>query len=221
MQKITVAIVDDHPLIRYALRKVLENEPDIEIVGEAGNGCEAINVVNKLKPKVVIMDISLPKMNGLLATKQIKKMHPNVAILVLTIHDDKESISGIIKAGATGYITKKIFDKEVALAIREVAYGKFIFSPEIGSQLITDSFQSSTDQPSKDNIYMLSRREQEILQFNAKSMSIKEIAERLQLAIGTVKAYTADLYAKLGVNSRTEAVIKGLKSGLLSIDDLD
>ncbi len=219
--KITVVLADDHPLLREALRNILEKEVDFEIVGDAGDGEEAVRLATELVPCVVIMDISMPKMSGLEAIRQIKAKCPEIGILVLTVHDDSEHILGILEAGAAGYLTKAVFGKEVVQAVRAVATGETVLSSSVSQQLIKHALRHMTKPVSLDKSDRITSRELEILRLAAHGMSNRDIAERLCLSLRTVKGYLQEIFSKLSVASRTEAVIIALRSGILTLDDLD
>lgn len=216
---IKVLLVDDHPLIRQAVRSILEKEADISIVGEACNGKQAIEMVDKLSPNVVMMDYSMPGMDGLEATGKIKALYPDVLVLMLTVLDDDQSIRAIMQAGASGYLVKSVFGQEVIQAVRAVAAGDMVLSPNIGKKLISQAARHPLRPVKLDGGERLSVRELEVLKLAAAGMSNKEIASELKLNLRTVKGHFADIFAKMGVGSRTEAVTAGLRAGLLTIDD--
>ncbi len=218
--KITVLLADDHPLIRQALKNVIEKHADLEIVGEAGDGEEAVKLADKLLPDVVIMDIVMPKLNGLEATQRIKAAHPNVAVLVLTVHDDDQYILGILQAGAAGYLTKSVFGDEVVRSIHAVVSGEMVLSPPIGRRLLKQAAKYPTDPVQMGKQESLSARELVILKLAARGMSNQSIAQELGLTQRTIKGYLANIFSKLNVSSRTEAAVVGLRSGFISVDDL-
>jgi two-component system, NarL family, response regulator LiaR len=218
---IRIMVVDDHPLVRQALKTLIESQDDMKVIAEASNGKDAINLVEKLHPNVLIMDIGMPVMNGLEATKIIKSKYPNVAILVLTVHTDKEHIIGILEAGAAGYLTKVVFGDDVIRAIQAVMAGEAILSPSILQQLV-QLLPKEPDKPIQLNSgENLTLREQTILKLAAKGKSNKDIALELDLSVRTVKSHLADIFSKIGVSSRTEAVVTGLRAGFLSLNDLE
>jgi len=218
--KTAILLVDDHPLLRQALRDLLEKEDDFEIVAEAGDGEEAVRLATKLVPDVVVMDIGIPKLNGLEATRQIKAACRNTAVLVLTVHSDDQYILGILQAGAAGYLVKSVFGDEVVQAIRAVVTGDMVLSPPIGQRLLKHAARYPTRPVLLEAGEKLSTRELEILKLTALGMANKDIALALGLSLRTVKGYLADIFSKLRVGSRTEAVITGLRAGFLSLDDL-
>jgi NarL family two-component system response regulator LiaR len=220
-QKTRIMLADDHPLLRQALRDVLEKQLDFEIVAEASDGEEAVKLATELLPDVVIMDISMPKLNGLEATKRIKASRPAIAVLVLTVHSDSEHILSILQAGAGGYLTKSVYGNEVINAIRALVCGETVLSQAVSQQIFRYAFQHTTKPKRLDAGNKLSTREMEVLSLAAKGISNKDIALRLGLSLRTVKGYLVDLFLKLNVASRTEAVIVGLRKGILTINDLE
>jgi len=218
---ITIMLADDHPLLRQALRSVLEKQSDFEIIAEASDGEEAVRLAVELVPNVVIMDIGMPigmpKLNGLEATRRIKAKCPSIAILVLTVHDDSEHILSILEAGASGYLTKSVFGKEVIHAVHGVVAGGTILSASISQQIIKHALRHIT----KDGGEKITGRELEILRLAAGGIGNKDIAQKLDISERTVKGYLAEVFSKLNVSSRTEAVISALRAGFFTLDDLD
>ena len=218
--KTTILIADDHPLFRRSVRAVLENEPDFEVVGEAANGVEAVRMADEIRPDVMLMDITMPELDGLEATRQIKAKHPEIAILVLTIHSDEQHAVEILEAGAAGYLTKSVFGEEIVHSIRGVISGEMVLSPAVGKRLL----ELAARYPLKPVLLpageKLSTRELQIIKLAARGMSNKEIALELGLSLRTVKRLLDNIFSLLHVSSRTEAVISGLRMGLLSMDDL-
>lgn len=218
---ITILIADDHPILRRALRSLLEKEADFRVIAEAGDGEEAIRLADELTPNMVIMDIGMPKVNGLEATRRIKATHPDIAILVLTVYDDAEYIFGILEAGAAGYIIKSEFDEQILQAIRGVAAGETVLSASITRQLLRYVMKHRVRQPSLEQVEQLSPREIEILRLAAKGASNKEISEILSVSIHTIKGKLMDIFNKLEAASRTEAVMKGLLAGYINLEDVE
>jgi NarL family two-component system response regulator LiaR len=214
-------LADDHPLLRQALRDTLEKQPDFEVIAEVSDGEEAVRIATEMLPDVVIMDISMPILNGLEATKLIKAANPSIAILVLTVHSDSEHILSILRAGGGGYLTKSVYGDEVIHAVRALISGETVLSPAVSRQIFKYAFQHSTQPKSLGTGNMLSARELEVLNLVARGISNKDIAQRLGLSLRTVKGYLADLFLKLDVASRTEAVILGLRQGILTLKDLE
>ena len=219
--KTRIMLADDHPLLRQALRDVLEKQPDFEVIAEASNGEEAVKLATEMLPDVVIMDISMPVLNGLEATTQIKATSPSIAVLVLTVHSDSEHILSILRAGAGGYLTKSVYGDEVIHAVRALASGETVLSPAVSQQIFKYAFQHSSEPKDLGTGNALSSRELEVLHLAAKGISNKDIAQRLGLSLRTVKGYLAGIFQKLNVASRTEAVIICLRKGVLTLQDLE
>jgi len=219
--KIRIILADDHPLLRQALRDVLEKQPDFEVIAEASDGEEAVKLAAELAPNVVIMDISMPKLNGLQATEQIKADYPAIAVLVLTVHSDSEHILSILQAGASGYLTKSVYGDDVINAVRALACGETVLCPSVSEQIYKYAFQHIAKSKGLEEGEKLSARELEVLCLAARGTSNKDIALKLGLSLRTVKGHLANLFLKLNVASRTEAVIVGLRRGILTLDDLE
>lgn len=213
---IRVLIADDHDLIRQALRAVIDDEPDMQVIGEACDGEQAVALALELKPDAVVMDIQMPKLSGVEATGRIKERLPDVIILVLTVHDSNEYILRILEAGATGYLTKGIISKDIPAAIRAAISGESILSEEILRKLLTYALRYPTRQQALDSQTTLTERETEMLELVAQGASNKVIATQLNLSQNTVKKYMMGIFTKLGATSRTGAVITAQQIGLLS-----
>ncbi len=222
LQETRILLVDDHPLVRRALRDILEKEPDLHVVGEAGDGRQAIDMTEEHRPDIVIMDISMPVLNGVEATKQIKASNPLTAVLILTVHTDVETIFSILQAGASGYLVKSIFGPEVIHTIRAVMDGDMVLSPEVSEEVVKYALHhvhvSSPAKPVSQE--RLSAKGMEVLSLAARGLSNKEIGAKLGISEATVKSYFVDVFQKLNVRSRTEAIFVSLKSGILTLDDL-
>jgi DNA-binding NarL/FixJ family response regulator len=223
MGTIRVVIADDHAVVREGTRRILEHEPDIEVVGEASNGAETVTLVESLRPDVAIVDIAMPGMDGLEATKRIKISRPGTSVLVLTAYDDDPFVFALLAAGAAGYLLKDIPASDLVQAIRRVFAGEPVLHPAIARKVIerlTAEAPETTHTPKRD-VVALTDRENEVLRLAAAGMTNAQIAVSLQLSPRTVQAYLAQIFGKLGVASRTEAVITGLRVGILKLDDLD
>jgi DNA-binding NarL/FixJ family response regulator len=214
-----VLICDDHALFRRGLEMVLENEPDIEVVGEATDGIQAVEKAQELMPDVVLMDVRMPKRSGIEATQQIKELLPHVKILVLTISDEEGDLYDSIKAGAAGYLLKEISTDEVADAIRSVWAGHSRISPAMASKLLTE-FQAMTkraDDRQQIAPPRLTDRELEVLRLVAKGLNNRDIAKNLYISENTVKNHIRNILEKLQLHSRMEAVIYAVREKILEI----
>ena len=219
-QEIRILLVDDHPLVRRALRDILEKEPDLRVIGEAGDGRQAIDMTEEHQPDIVIMDISMPVLNGVEATKQIKAANPMTSVLILTVHTDVETIFSILQAGASGYLVKSIFGPEVIHTIRAVMDGDMVLSAEVSQEVVKYALQHGTKPVKPVPQDRISAKGMEILSLAAKGLSNKEIGAKLGITEATVKSYFVDIFQRLNVRSRTEAIFVSLKSGILTLDDL-
>jgi len=216
-EKLTVLIADDHPLVREALHRTLEGEEDIEVVAEAGDGEEAVKLASELKPNVAVMDIIMPKLNGIEATKKIKEIAPDTAILILTAYDDDEYVLGLLNAGAAGYLLKSARGRDLVGAIRAIRSGESVLHPKIIAKLLKRAAIAPAEEHKP--LELLSGRESEVLRLVALGMSNREIAEKLFLSQRTVKAHLTNVFNKLSVASRSEAIIKGLQWGLVTLEN--
>jgi DNA-binding NarL/FixJ family response regulator len=217
-QSIRVLIADDHALLRESMRSVVDGQEDMEVVGEACDGEEAVRISSDLKPDIAVLDIVMPKLNGIEASKGIKKASPATAILILTAYDDVQYALGLLEAGAAGYLLKSARGEDVVAAIRAVRAGESVLHPSIIAKLLKRGagVPIGLDRPkSRDS---LSEREFEVLTLAATSMSNKEIAERLSVTVRTVKAHLSNTFAKMNVASRTEAILLAVREGWLDLD---
>ncbi len=220
MVKIRIVIADDHVVVRQGTRSLLEREQDMEVVGEAGDGEEAIRIIEQLKPDVAIVDIAMPKLNGVQVTRQIKPHCPSTAVLILTAYDDDEYIFSLLEAGAAGYLLKDVDSSEVIKAVRAVHVGESVLHPAIARKVIS-RFTSTVTEVNEEKITgELSEREIEVLKLAAKGMSNSGIASELFISIRTVQGHLSSIFNKLGVGSRTEAVFQAVKRGWLSFKEL-
>jgi len=219
--KIRIVIADDHPLVCIALRKVFNKNCDFEIIGEATDGEEAVRLTSELSPDVVIIDISMPKLNGLEATKKIKTQCPDTIVLILTVHSDTEHIFGVFNAGADGYLVKTAQSEEIVQAIRGLITGGTVLSPDVFKQILKRGLRYPVEKTvSHSMIDNMTAREFEILSLTAQGLSNKQIASTLNISLPTVKNYFAEIFSKLHVNSRTEAAITALRTGIIKIGGL-
>ncbi len=220
MRKIRILLAEDHAVVREGTRKLLESQPDFEVVGEAGDGEEAVELTKQLHPEVVIMDITMPKLSGIEATKQIKALYPSMAVLVLTGYDYDEYVFALIEAGAAGYLLKEATGDELIDAIRLVKAGEPAVHPRIMRKIL-DHLRTPVQEPAEiATAESLTEREMEVLRWAVKGMSNKEIADALCLSVRTVQAHLQNIFNKLGVGSRSEAIVYALKKGWLSLEEL-
>jgi len=217
---IRILLAEDHVVVRQSIRQFLDREHDLEVVGEASEGLEAVQLAIQLKPDVVVMDVAMPKLNGIEATKQIKASLPSTAILALTAYDFDEYVFALLEAGAAGYLLKDVSQHELINAIRAVHRGESVLHPAIASKVVARFRQSAAKPGSDEKLGLLSEREVEVLKMAARGMSNKEIASEISLSLRTVEAHIGSIFNKLGVGSRTEAVVYGLKKGWFSLEDL-
>jgi len=218
--KIRIVLAEDHTVVRESIRQFLEREPDLIVVGEATDGEEAVQIATQLTCDVIVMDIAMPKLNGIEATKRIKALNPSTAVLVLTAYDYDQYIFALLEAGAAGYLLKDVSGQELIRAIRAVYKGESVLHPAITRKVI-DRFKKSEARAAEERITgVLSERESEVLKRAAKGMSNKDIAEELFLSVRTVENHLRSIFDKLGVGSRTEAVIYALKKGWFTLDEI-
>ncbi len=225
--KIRVMIVDDHPLFRAGLHRVLELEPDLEIVGEAANGQEALDKARALKPRVILMDVNLPNLNGLQVTRELTASRQDVAVIILTAYHDDEQMLHAIRAGSSAYFPKDVDPKELIRAIHQVSEGKYVLNdavlakPQVATWLLEQFAQTSIAATDDAELAFqpLSAREMEILTCITHGKSNKEIARQLGISCQTVKNHMTSILRKLAVNDRTQAAIYALKHGWIRLHD--
>lgn len=217
---IRILLAEDHVVVRQSIRQFLDRESDLEVVGEASEGEEAVKLAMQFKPDVVVMDVAMPKLNGIEATKQIKAYLPSTAVLALTAYDFDEYVFALLEAGAAGYLLKDVSGQELIDAIRAVYRGESVLHPAIARKVVARFKQSTAKPGSDEKLGLLSDREIEVLKLAARGMSNKGIASEMSLSLRTVEAHIGSIFNKLGVGSRTEAVVYGLKKGWFSLEDL-
>jgi DNA-binding NarL/FixJ family response regulator len=219
MDKIRVLLAEDHVMVREGTREFVQRESDMEVVGEAGDGEEAVKLAKELKPDVVVMDISMPKLNGVEATRQIKAFNPSIAVLVLTAYDYDQYIFALLEAGAAGYLLKGVKVHELIDAIRAVYAGESVLHPVVARRVV-DRLLAPGGRKETPVAEALSEREMEVLRLAATGVSNKDIARQLFLSPRTVQVHLGNIFSKLGVASRTEAVLYALRKGWLTLEDL-
>lgn len=219
-----VLLVDDHDVVRTGLKGLLKIEPDLEVIGEASNGLEAIEALRDLRPDVVLMDVAMPLMNGLEATRIISKKYPDCLVLALTAHEDKEYFFEMLAAGAKGYITKQAASEELISAIRSVAAGHVYLQPALARWLLDDyqrivERENSNAAPTvtPEELAVLSDREREVLELIADGLSTPAIASRLDLSPNTISRHRERIMKKLNLHSITELVKFALRTGLINM----
>lgn len=229
MDKIRVLIVDDHPFFREGLRRVIVAEGDLEVVGEASDGEEAIERVDRLLPDIIVMDVNLPRMNGLEATRRIKDAHPEVGVVILTAYDDEEQVYHAVRAGASAYHSKDVTPQELVSTIRHVHTGRYVLRQVVLSterelgRWLRDRYRQFGSDVLADEQYLapLSSREMEVLRLMVAGMSNKEIAYRLGISHQTVKNHVTAILNKLGVADRTQATVYALRHGWIPLRPSD
>ena len=231
--EITLMLVEDHDIVRTGLRSFLETQPGLRVVAEAANGEEAVQRVMETHPQIVLMDISMPGMDGLEATRRIKEGLPDCLILALTVHQDKQYLMEMLRAGASGYVTKQSASEELVAAIHAVASGNVYLQPALAHWLLEDyqrlarqvgierSGQSGRDEPAEEtpvSLDTLSARERQVLELVAQGLNNREISARLELSPKTVARHRERLMGKLKMHSRTELVKFAIRTGLISLE---
>ena len=217
MLKIRVLVVDDHTIVRDGICALLRLAGDIEVVGEAANGREALEMAKKLMPDVVLMDIAMPNMDGLEATRRIRKEFPKVKVLVLTQYDDKEYVFPVIEAGASGFLSKTAASSELVSGIRSVYRGDSFLSPSAARILVEDYQQEASIRKEQDPYKQLTDREREILKLLAEGYTTRKIADMLVISVKTVEGHKTNLMSKLDIHNRTDLVKYALRKGIITI----
>ena len=214
-------IADDHAVMREGTRQILEQETDLEVVAEAADGEEAVKLAGNSKPDVAIIDIAMPRVDGIKATQQIKALYPSIAVLILSAYDDDQFVFSLVEAGAAGYLLKSVRGRELIEAVRAVYNGESVLHPAIARKVLNRlaPVVSGKLQGSK-LLEVLSEREMEVLRLATRGLSNQDIASELCLSLRTVQAHLGHIFNKLQVSSRTEAVVRALKEGWITLDDI-
>lgn len=216
---IRIMIVDDHQVVRAGMRMMLDSQPDLEIVGECSNGEEAIQQVETLNPDVIVMDVTMPEMNGIEATRIIKQKMPQVAVLAMTIHEGSDYFFQMLQAGASGYVPKRVASTDLIQAIRVVAGGQVYLEPSVATALVGDYLDRVKDGSEQDSYDGLTAREREVLTLIAQDRNNQEIANLLSISVKTVERHRENIMNKLELHSRTELVKYAIRKGLITLDD--
>ena len=209
-----VVLADDHAILRDGLRMVLESQPGIAVVGEAEDGRQALELVEHLHPDVVVMDIAMPNLNGLEATRQIKRRYPAVKVVILTMHENRQYLTQIVKVGASGCVLKRSAGTELVTAVRAAVRGESYFSPAIAGMMLED-YRVRLTRDEEDEDEQLTEREREVLQLVAEGRTNQEIADQLTLSIKTVQTHRAHIMEKLDVHDRTDLVKYAMRKGMI------
>jgi DNA-binding NarL/FixJ family response regulator len=214
-------VADDHPLIREALTRTIDEQPDLEIVGEATDGLEAVKLCRRFQPELVLMDVLMPNMDGLEATRQIKRVSPRTSVLVLTASENANHLSEALKAGAAGYVQKGATTQEIIGAVRKVLEGESSLDQELATQLLKRLTEDPKPEPNgiakgESFLGLLSTREREVLELVARGYTNQQIARTLLISVSTVKKHVRNVISKLGVSDRTQAAVRALELGVLA-----
>jgi len=221
-----LAIVDDHELARESLQNMLSDEPDIEVVGEAANGRQALSLCSRLRPDLILMDVRMPEMDGLAATREVKQRYPETSVMMLTMHENPDYLLEALKAGAAGYVLKDAPQEEIIEAVRRVRKGESPLDPELAARLLRRLASegemrrgTSGSHTSAYPVEPLTPRELEVLELMKLGRTNPQIAGDLVISLGTAKNHVEHIITKLGVSDRTQAVVKALKLGILDLTD--
>jgi two-component system, NarL family, response regulator LiaR len=217
---IRILLADDHVLVRQGTRELLEREEDLNVVAEAGDGEEAVRLACEHSPDIVLMDIAMPVLNGIDATRRIKAAVPRISVLVLSAYDDDQYVFALLEAGAAGYLLKNVGADALVKAIRAVAAGEAVLDPSIARRVAGRFARSGDGRPEEGLPEPLTEREMEVLRLAARGLKNQEIAGELSLSVRTVQTHLGNIFGKMGVSSRTEAVLGALKRGWLTLQDM-
>ena len=216
MRKIRILLADDHKLMRSGLRVLLEQQPDLVVIGEASDGREAVALANSLKPDVLVMDIGMPNLNGIEAAAQVTQVHPEIAIVMLSMHSDESYVLRALKAGAKGYLLKDSAESDLLRAVHAVGEGKSLFSPAVSKVLLDDYVRKLKRSGTEDPYDLLTPREREVLQLVAEGRSNKDVAQLLNLSVYTVETHRSNIMEKLNLRGVPELILYAVRKGIIS-----
>ena len=219
---IRVLVADDHMVVRQGIRSLLQAEPDLQVVGEAGDGRDAVRLARELQPDVVVMDLAMPGMDGMEATRAIKRTLPQTHVLALTVHESDEYFFRVLQAGASGYVLKRAAASELLSAVRAVAHGEVFLFPAVAKKLLADYLmraQTRDERETRDLYAGLTAREHEILTLIAEGLTNREIAERLMLSLSTVQTHYTHILEKLNLQNRAELIKYAIRRGLIEVEE--
>jgi two-component system response regulator NreC len=215
MAKIRVLLADDHAIVREGVKMILAKEPDFEVVGEAQDGRQALDLVERMKPNVVVMDISMPEMGGIEATQHVKERYAGVNVIALTMHEDESYVFKLLRAGASGYVLKRAAAQDLVQAVRAAAKGEAFLYPSVARKVVEDYLKRVEAGEERERYDGLTEREKEILTHIAEGLSNQQIAQKLYISIKTVQTHRAHILEKLGLHDRTELVRYAIRKGLI------
>ncbi|MDQ7839936.1 MAG: response regulator transcription factor [bacterium] len=213
---IRLIVADDHAIVREGIKRLLQAEPDIEVVGEAGDGVAAVELAQSLKPDVVCLDVSMPRMNGVEATRRIKASLPDVGVVILTMHEDEDYVFELVKAGASGYVLKRASARDLVDAVHAVVGGHTFLHPMIARRLVSDHETSTNRDEERRRFDGLTEREREVVCLIADGLTNKEIAERLHISVKTVETHRTHIMEKLDLHDRAHLVRYAVRKGLVT-----
>jgi two-component system response regulator NreC len=216
MNKTRIVLADDHTIMRAGLRVLLEREPDLVVVGEAGDGRQTIDLIESLSPDVLVLDIAMPNLNGIEAARQVAAKHPGTAVVILSMHSDETYVLRALKAGVRGYLLKDSADVDLIRAIRAIRAGKAFFSPAVGKTLLEDYVRQLRQRGEEDSYELLTPREREVLQLIAEGKSNKDVANLLNLSPYTVETHRSNILQKLGLHSIPDLILYAVRKGIIT-----
>jgi DNA-binding NarL/FixJ family response regulator len=219
MSTAKVLLVEDHIVVRQGIKALLSDDPDLEIVGEADNGREALNMVSDLQPNIVLMDISMPGLNGIEATRQLRQIYPEIKVVILSMHANEEYVFQVLQAGASGYVLKQSDSSEVLTAIRAALSGGSFLSPPISRTVIEDYVHRAEVRGQGEDLDILTSREREVLQLLAEGLPNREIAKQLNISVKTVETHRSNMMNKLDVKNKTELIKYAFRKGWATLEE--